>query len=181
MRTLRFELKRAFTNPLFFVASFISIGIIVCHIVFSVIPDSAEQGMYLETVRHPLNVFNRWIGGWPGSAFPSMYFFLLPLLATLPHGSTLYSDRKTGYSSLVVLRGLSSKRFYAAKYIATFLSGAVIAIVPLLLDFYLTSLVFLHRACIRYSPIRCGAISFSPPLISTLQCIWRSTSSPPAS
>ncbi|MFR4803622.1 MAG: hypothetical protein ACLT98_10085 [Eggerthellaceae bacterium] len=56
MRTLRFELKRAFTNPLFFVASFISIGIIVCHIVFSVIPDSAEQGMYLETVRHPLNV-----------------------------------------------------------------------------------------------------------------------------
>lgn len=142
MRTLRFELKRAFTNPLFFVASFISIGIIVCHIVFSIIPDSAEQGMYLETVRHPLNVFNRWIGGWPGSAFPSMYFFLLPLLATLPHGSTLYSDRKTGYSSLVVLRGLSSKRFYAAKYIATFLSGAVIAIVPLLLDFYLTSLVF---------------------------------------
>lgn len=50
--------------------------------------------------------------------------------------------QKTGYSSLIVLRGLSSKRFYAAKYVATFLSGAVVAIAPLLLDFYLTSLIF---------------------------------------
>lgn len=39
------------------------------------------------------------------------------------------------------MRGASSVHYYAAKYATTFLSGAIVAIAPLLLDFYLTSLI----------------------------------------
>ncbi|MDO4442252.1 MAG: hypothetical protein Q4B69_00025 [Slackia sp.] len=138
---LAFESKRAFVNPFFAIALAVGTAIVVCHIFCSVLPESSEQAMYLDAVRHPLNVFNRWIGGWPGSVFPALYFFILPLLAALPHGNTLYSDKKTGYISQVLMRKPSSGHYYAAKYIATFLSGAIVATTPLLLDFYLTSLI----------------------------------------
>ncbi|MDR0515287.1 MAG: hypothetical protein LBG81_09055 [Coriobacteriaceae bacterium] len=139
MGILRIELGRAFLNRWFAAALGLASAIVVAHVAFSIMPAAAEQQMYVEGVGFPLSVFNRWIGGWPGTVFPTLYFFILPLLVCLPFSATLYSDTRTGYDGQVATR-VSRRRYYYSKAAAAFLSGMAVAVVPLVLDFYLTAL-----------------------------------------
>lgn len=55
---------------------------------------------------------------WCATAF----FFLLPLLSVLPYGSSLHREYKSGYLNLITPQ-ISQKRYFAAKFLASFLSG----------------------------------------------------------
>lgn len=74
-----------------------------------------------------------WIGmdfsTWCGTAF----FFLLPLLAVLPYGSSLHREYKSGYLN-VITQQVSQKRYFAAKFLAAFLSGGVVIILPMIVN-----------------------------------------------
>ena len=59
-----------------------------------------------------------------------MYFFLLPLLATLPHGSTLYSTEKPAIAASLCYADFRLNAFALQNTSQRFSSGAVIAIVP---------------------------------------------------
>lgn len=139
MRLIRLEFYRAFCSKKFLVALLVALLVSICHIIFFVIPESFDQQMYLDTVRFPLSVFNRWIGGWPGSLFPALYFTLIPLLVCIPFSNSLYTDISTGFVGQISSRS-TLRMYYMAKFCATFATGAIVAVLPLVLNFYLTAL-----------------------------------------
>lgn len=86
----------------------------------------------------PSTVFAQWIGarsGWQGTIF----YLIFPILAVLPHGTSYYQDRKSGYLKNILQR-TDKKAYLRAKYGAVFLSGGAVVLLPLLLNFCLLTL-----------------------------------------
>lgn len=137
-RLLSRELKRALTSP----------GMII-----SVVVGLAISIAYTWMVQLQMVEMNRqWVNGellyelmCPKSAEvynmlqditnaqPFIFYMLLPVLAVLPFGASLSQDKKSGY--LVQLRQrCSSASCMRAKYFATFLSGGIAVIIPLIVS-----------------------------------------------
>ena len=86
-------------------------------------------------------LYNHWIGGEPFSLGTTIYFFVFPLLVTIPYGWSYCEEKTSGYiRSMVVKAG--KKNYYLAKYTSVFVSGGLAMIIPLLFNFLLTSLIF---------------------------------------
>lgn len=92
------------------------------------------------TGAYPISVFAKWMGGENTSAFSALYYFILPILATIPFGGSLKEDIRSGYARHILIR-VRRKNYYLAKYIAVFLSAGCIAVLPLIINFMLTALV----------------------------------------
>ncbi|WP_251230852.1 hypothetical protein [Adlercreutzia aquisgranensis] len=137
IRVLALESRRAFSSGRFLATMIIGVIFVVCHIVLFVVPEATEQAMYILQWGYPLSVYNRWLGGWFGTVFPTIFFFFLPLLVCVPYSDTLYLDKKTGWANQVTIRS-SRAAYYGAKVLIVFSMGVIVACVPLVLDFYLT-------------------------------------------
>lgn len=82
----------------------------------------------------PDYLWSAWIGE-SGMLFNGFLFFLiLPLLAAFPHSNSYMLDEKNGYLKSVFTR-TKKKNYYFAKWIATFFSGGLAVIIPLILNF----------------------------------------------
>lgn len=140
---IRIELKRAFVNRSFFVAFLIGLMICLWHFfeyVFPFVIDSSYLSIEPENSFFPLISFNCRLGGSFVPVQSFLYFLLLPLIATLPFGNSYVTDKKTGYIKNIYTR-TKRKNYIIAKYVSVFLSGAAAVVLPLLINFYLTSLV----------------------------------------
>lgn len=92
---------------------------------------------YLDGIDH-ISVFYRWIGQ-SSFTFGSYYLYqLLPLLASFGYSYTASSDRTSGYIYQTVTR-VSRKKLFIAKYLISAVSGGLVFICPLLLNFILLS------------------------------------------
>lgn len=80
-----------------------------------------------------------WVGT-DGKPFSALLYFLLPMLCLLPGAGTLAEDRGSGFQSHALSR-VADGAYYCAKALACFVSGALIALVPLLLAIVFASLV----------------------------------------
>lgn len=89
---------------------------------------------------YPPSVFSDWMGGTPGSLFSGIYYYLMPLLACLPHAASYFTDCQSGYAENVLNR-TSMRRYLAAKILATAASAGIVCIAPLIVNFMLTTLV----------------------------------------
>lgn len=146
--TIKLECKKAIYNKFLFLA--VGMGIAITFL--SLIPmlesyatDMSNHQSYSEAFgfRNPLmpmeTLFNHWIGGeshTPGSAD---YFFLFPLLVSIPYGWSYCAEKRSGYVKHMVIRS-GRMRFYFSKYIALFLSGGLAMVIPLLFNFLLTAM-----------------------------------------
>lgn len=130
---LRLELRRAFCNPLFFLSLAVGLGICLWQFAEYILPWWGFQYW----VEYPSSVYHLWLGGQNGSLQPLLYYLLIPILCALPYGNSYYFDLQSGYVNQIVTRG-ERKNYVLAKVVTSFLSGAVIAVLPLLLDFLLT-------------------------------------------
>lgn len=150
------ELRRAFSGWWFWAAVGLGCAISVLHIVQFVIPD------YLESSRlpssFPLTAFSRWMGGWSFPVHPALFFFVMPIIATLPFGWSLYSDAKNGYCAQMASRA-GWKSYLGAKFVATFLSGGVAVAVPLAVNLMGTACVV---PLIQPDPIGIGNFMIFP-------------------
>lgn len=81
-----------------------------------------------------LGLYNKWIGGESYSLGFTLFFTLLPLLACFPYGWSYCTEKKSGYTGMVVIRG-GKNEYFLAKYMATFLAGGVAVLVPLVFNF----------------------------------------------
>lgn len=133
---LKIEFSRAFKSLGFVVA--IGVGILICcwHFMENVYPlwNCVYEGPY------PLSSFGKWIGGENTSLQGVLYYMLVPILCALPYVESYFFDLKSGYINQLTVR-YGKKQYVCAKYIVTFVSGAVTAILPLVFDFLLTGLV----------------------------------------
>ena len=70
-----------------------------------------------------------------------IYLFVMPILAAIPYGASYYSDCRSGYIKQLVTR-VSGRSYHRAKYIANFVSGGLIFLVPAFVNFVMTSWIY---------------------------------------
>lgn len=138
---LKFEFKRAFLSPYFIGALIIGCLITISHFIFSVLPATHWLDIYLlGKGDYPSSVFNTWIEMDGSSIQLRMFTMMLPLLASMPYGDSLYQDSKDGYMNNIVTR-IEKKAYLIAKLIASFIAGGIVVIIPVIMNLYLTSLI----------------------------------------
>ncbi len=86
-----------------------------------------------------ITLFNSWIGQEWNSFAQSLFYLLLPFLATITYAWSLGSEIKSGYIKHIVSR-TARKKYYLSKYSAVFVSGAIVTAIPLILNFMAVSL-----------------------------------------
>lgn len=142
-RLLRMECRKAIGNKFFKIA----FGAALCFALLSAwycidsyffSRQQAEQYGSGNPMLQVETLYNTWIGGEGMSLGFSLFFTLLPLLATLPYGWSYFVERKSGYERQVMARS-NKKDYFLSKYIATFLAGGLVILIPLLVNFFLVA------------------------------------------
>lgn len=142
---LKNEIKRAFLNPVFYGVILLEILFVIAFFVQEVYPVWAEivpfykENIDTGKVNFIPGAYYAWIG-FRYSPFRSILFAVLPILAALPYGATLYGDEKSHYTSHLFVRG-EKRDYYMAKLIVMFLSGGIIAAFPFIASFLMNMLV----------------------------------------
>lgn len=133
------ELWKATHNKMFLVSLMIGIAIVLLDMVESI-----------DTVQR-LTEANLWAkeagygtGGQDGSSLfiwwlpingvnmgANIFYFVWPILAVIPYGWSYCQERKTGAYNQIVTRS-NARTYFAAKYIAVFVSGGLAIMIPVL-------------------------------------------------
>ena len=140
---IKTELERAFKSWGFWIALIIGIGISVSQIVTRIIPAAINPISFFEpdnaTVM-PASAFQMWLGN--GVTFEyTLYVRLIPILAAMPYAVTYLSDIKSGIIKNYISR-TAKINYLVAKYMAVFITGGIVIILPLFLN-YLTAIAVL--------------------------------------
>lgn len=147
-KMLSIELRRAFSSAGMVIALVIGVVLAVSHFAMSIlalnqaqrIADYASHFAFLSDLAPDVLWFS-WMPA-DGSTFHGYLFILaLPLIATLPHAGSYLADQSNGYLDIAFTHAERSS-YYAAKWIATFLSGFAVAAIPVILDFLLFLTVY---------------------------------------
>lgn len=142
-RMIRSECSRAFTSKGFFLS--VGIGFVITlvyffHYVLPVDLGAMVNGYGGKTdPEYPGILYNLWFGGRYACLEKQLFFLILPLLAALPFADSYFHDLRGGYLYNVCLR-TDKKHYFAAKYLAVFLSGGTAVTLPLLANFLLCSM-----------------------------------------
>lgn len=137
-RILVNELKRAFVNRIMLLVIVMETLLVIVYTVQEVLPvyyvSNPFRYSVIETgkVRGILGTYYTWIG-FSFSQCQTIMFTILPLIAALPYGSSLYYDEKKRYVENILIR-CRRKDYYIAKAIAIFVTGGVVATYPLVLS-----------------------------------------------
>lgn len=141
---LKVELKKAFTNKMFFIC--LVVGIVIAMVsVAQNLPSYwaaeeqnlmvAEQGFETNPMHPMFTPYTNWIGNDYQFPMTSLFYMLLPLLAGLAYGWSYCTERKSDYAAQMVSRSRKKSQYFLAKYIATFLAGGAAVAIPLVLNF----------------------------------------------
>lgn len=87
-----------------------------------------------------INLFVRWINVNMDTLGYAWYFFIFPILASLPYSWSCAEDLQTGYINQIVIHS-NRIRCFLSKYIAVFISGFIVVFIPLGANLILNSLV----------------------------------------
>ena len=83
--------------------------------------------------------YTNWIGSHNIYLQQNIFYMAIPILATLPFGSSFYDDINRGYARNVCVR--AKKKYYLiAKYIAVFVSGGCVVAIPMVFSFLISSM-----------------------------------------
>lgn len=131
------ELSRIFYSRGLWLSLVSGVVLAVSHVVMYVVPlsDSIMSGNY------PLGAYAKWMGGENSTIQPVLCYLLVPVLTVLPYVGSVSEDINTGYVKNVMLY-VMRREYCLVKWGLTFFSAGIVAIVPLLANFFLTA-VFL--------------------------------------
>ncbi len=138
---LKIELERIRRSKMLYVAILLEIAIIAYDLIIIVLP-----GLY-ETLPDTLAIYEispikinvlqgaytYWIS-MNQSAPREMLYISLPMIVALPYGMSLYLDEKRAFVNNIAVRTKKSY-YYISKIIGLFLSGGILAVLPLLMSF----------------------------------------------
>ncbi|MGA3322730.1 hypothetical protein, partial [Lactiplantibacillus pentosus] len=114
----------------------IALVIILLHIIFQEIPRIG----FLDGYTLDYTSSNQWIGFVVDMTYPALFFFLLPLLASLGPGLIAQEDIKNGFNLRLVQQSL--KAYMQSNLLVTYLYGFITAALPLSLDYLLVLWLF---------------------------------------
>lgn len=143
-RIFKMEIRKALRNKFFYISILIGCVITMFSLAYNIEiyqVDMSNQTGTSNPMYGASNLFNRWIGGEPFSLGTAAYFFLFPLLVSVPYGWSYCEEKQSGYVRLVAVYSGKS-RYFLSKYAAVWLSGGLAMIVPLIFNFSLSLLFF---------------------------------------
>lgn len=85
-----------------------------------------------------VTLFNTWIGQDYSAVATTIFYTLFPILCVLPYAWSFFSERTSGYMRQLVARS-DKVTYFIAKYVATFASGALALVIPMLINFMVVS------------------------------------------
>lgn len=136
------EIKKALSTKWFFVALGIGCALAVATFALNAALDfqGQQRGLPLldrvSMMLGPLSCFKYWIVTDYLQPTTDLFFLLVPLLAVLPYAWSFASERNTGSIKNALTR-TSRKSYFVAKYLATFLSGGLVVMIPIVLNLIL--------------------------------------------
>ncbi len=132
MKVVKLELYRAFHGKTFYIS--LLIGLIICTL--DLLSFCAQFG-----VNDGEYLIQAWIGTDYQFAYNEMFYVLLPVLACLPFGGSLYMDKITGYAKNICIKA-SRNNYIFAKCISVFLSAFCSVAIPLGLNLFIAAGLF---------------------------------------
>lgn len=148
-RMIKIELKKAFHARMFLISMAVAIVIAMLAVVYNVeryqqIQTWNEQSEEITNMeRNPdipaFMLFVGWLCTDATSLTTAMFWFLVPILAPLAYGWSLFIEEKSGYPKNVITR-TTRKNYYLAKLLAVFLAGGTAVTLPVILNFMVTAL-----------------------------------------
>lgn len=140
-RMLKIEFERAFRGKLWIIL-LIGVAIVGADFIQYVLPEVKfmNTALYWTKMERPQTAFQWWIGGGLIDWQQVLFFYLMPLMTAIPYADSFFTDRKNGYIKNIFTRTTKS-RYYAAKYLATFVVSGLVVVIPMLLSFALTASV----------------------------------------
>lgn len=145
-RLLTMELRKAFANPYFAIA--LGIGLFLCCAEAVDMMRSDSFSEYLEEIASGENdifispasysCFIAWMSVGGDSLWCFMFYRIAPLLAVVPYGWSLASERGNGYVGQIYTR-TNRIRYLAAKAFAAFAAGGTVTVVPQLVNLALVA------------------------------------------
>lgn len=140
------ELKKAVRNKSFIFVITIGMILAVLSLIFWINQRNRDSIMYTtEYIYNPNTswntVYNKWIGGESGSLGSTVFFFVFPIIIALPFGWSYASEKKSGYDKAMIVHN-GKGRYFFAKYLATFISGGLAMVIPMMFSMMITMCVF---------------------------------------
>jgi len=139
---LKVEFERAFRSRGLLLSLMVGFILAVVQFIVVVIPRSKNILEYFHgnASTYPYSVFNSWFGMDDTHPYLIIYMTIFPILATLPYAVSYFEDRKKGY-----IKGLCTRakrnHYLMAKYAATFVSGGIVVVLPMVFNLILTASV----------------------------------------
>lgn len=137
---IHMELDKALRNPWFVIALSIALALATAsalgNIFFHLNNGVTTLYEHKYVSPSPDSCFGYWISLDYLQPASTLFFQLLPLLAVIPYAWSYRTELQNGYLNQVVSR-TPQGRYLLAKGIATFCSGLLVAVVPLLVNFVL--------------------------------------------
>ncbi len=177
MECLRIEMRRALRSKEFCIALVIGIGIVLWHFGMNVVPKAVSnfnEDMYAILKTYPFSVYNSWIGIDRVSSQNNIYFNLVYFLIAIPFVSSYRWDRDSGYVKNIYSR-CKRRSYLVAKWIAVFVSGGLVCVIPLVINLMLTMAVLPMAkpyACTMLFFVveqdMCAELFYSHPMVYTI-------------
>ena len=141
---LRIEFKRAFSQ--YNIKLAILIGLMTCIAHCVLVFPIAYQSMLVELqsdypLKNIITAYDIWICGNQGHITSYIYFVIIPIIATLPYGTSFFSDMKKGYINQLVTR-VSKSKYLITKYFVCFILGGLVTILPLIFNLIIAGMIF---------------------------------------
>jgi hypothetical protein len=148
IRVLKLELKKSLKNKLFFFVIIVGFLITVLSFLYNLEVHTKDLNSMLEyedktsiLSNHLIGLstlFNHWIGGESYTLGSTIYFYIFPIMVAIPYGWSYCTELKSGYIKNMVIR-TGNFNYYLGKYVATFISGGLAMIIPLVLNIMLVA------------------------------------------
>ena len=145
MNIFKLEIKRAFNNKWFVIASLLAISCVIYnkYLVYDRIMDSKKMmeewghtNVYDEFIK--FNFYSYWLIQTLEMGTLYLIYFI-GLFVSLPYGASYYWDKKSGIVKSICTR-IDKRKYLKSKYLAVFISGGVCAMLPVIVDFFMAKL-----------------------------------------
>lgn len=110
------------------------------HMFLNEVEESVNGGKYAELI-YPPTAIRAWMGSDFTSVFVQLLYLLMPVIAVIPFGASLYVENKSGYVKNVYTK-TNKRNYLCGKYIVAFISGGFVSALPLIFN-YMIWLLFL--------------------------------------
>lgn len=135
-KILKTEFKRAIYNKNFAIILAIGSILSVLSIIFDVLAGR------LDYIMGNVNFtpFMQWIGENSNGTYKLTFFMIIPILAIVPYADSYWMDKYSGFAKNIYAR-TSKNQYIISKIIATFTTGGLVVVIPMILNIYLLFLI----------------------------------------